>query len=71
MGGGKGMQTQKRKKLVNGTAIVLSLAIAVLSAVCVGARLPSALGGETTRLQLMAAGLTMPDGTVWSFRHRI
>lgn len=64
MGGGKGMQTQKRKKLVNGTAIVLSLAIAVLSAVCVGARLPSALGGETTRLQLMAAGLTMPDGTV-------
>lgn len=42
----------------------MSCAVTVLSLVCVGARLPSALTGQTQKLQLFAAGLAMPDGSI-------
>ena len=58
------MLEKYKKRIIHSTAAVLSCAVTVLSLVCVGARLPSALTGQTQKLQLFAEGLAMPDGSI-------
>lgn len=58
------MLEKYKKRIIHSTAAVLSCAVTAMSLVCVGARLPSVLSDQTQKLQLFAAGLAMPDGTI-------